>query len=142
MTDITFSDPVFRANVPSFADTVKYPSADIQVQWNIAAEFVSVKDYGYLSGSKRVLAINLFAAHLYALGLQYAIGGSGGTVQSASEGSVSVGLLILQPKNQFHNFCQETPYGKMFYSLIEIASVGGLMFGGQSNVVRGRDGRY
>ena len=142
MSDIIFSESVFRANVPTFADSVKYPSADIEMYWNIAAEYVSVSDYGYLSGSRRVLAINLLAAHFYALGLGYASGGTGGAAQSGVEGSVSVSFLVIMPKNQFHNFCQETPYGKQFYSLLEIAAVGGLMFGGENRPVRGRDGRY
>jgi len=142
MADITFDESTFRANVPTFADDVKYPVADIETNWDIAIEFISASDYGYLSGSRRVLAINLFAAHLYALELIYATNGTGGTVQSGSEGSVSVSFLILQPKNQFHAYCQETPYGKRFYALLEIAAVGGLMFGGENRPVRGRDGRY
>lgn len=142
MADITFDESRFRANVPTFADTAKYLTSDIQTNWNIAIEFISASDYGYLSGSKRALAIDLFAAHLYALELNYATGGTGGTIQSGSEGSVSVSFLILQPKNQFHAYCQETPYGKRFYALLEISAVGGLMFGGENRPVRGRDGRY
>ena len=142
MADITFDDARFRANVPTFKDDAKYLSADIEMNWNIAIEFISASDYGCLNGSRRALAIDLFAAHLYALGLNYATGGTGGTVQSGSEGSVTVSFLILQPKNQFHAYCQETPYGKLFYSLLEIAAVGGLMFGGENRPVRGRDGRY
>jgi len=142
MANITFSESVFRANVPAFADDVKYPVEAIEMQWNIAAEFISVSDYGYLSGTRRVLAINLFAAHLYAGDLLIANGGTGGTVQSASQGSVSVSFLVMMPKNQFHAYCQETPYGKRLYALLEIAAVGGIMFGGQNNIVRGRDGRY
>lgn len=142
MADIIFDESRFRANVPTFADDVKYPVADIEINWNIAIEFISASDYGYLNGSKRALAIDLFAAHLYALELAYKSGGTGGAVQSATEGSVSVGFLILQPKNQFHNFCQETPYGKRFYALLEIAAVGGFMFGGENSPVRRRDGRY
>lgn len=142
MADIAFDIARFRANVPAFANNVKYPTADIEINWNIAIEFISASDYGYLSGSRRALAIDLLAAHFYSLELNYATGGTGGTVQSGSEGSVSVSFLILQPKNQFHAYCQETPYGKRFYSLLEIAAVGGLMVGGENRPVRGRDGRY
>ena len=102
MTTIVFDAALFRQQVPDFADVVKYPDAIIQSWWDIATDYISTTDYGYLSGNARVLAINLLAAHLMFIA-ENPSGGGSGILTSASEGSVSVGLYVYQTKSLFYN---------------------------------------
>lgn len=143
MTTIVFDAALFRTQIPSFADTVKYPNAVIESWWNIATDYISTTDYGYLSGNSRVLAINLLAAHLMYLA-ENPSGGGSGILTSASEGSVSVGLHVYQTKSLFLQWLLSSPYGRQLAALLNAKAAGGIYAGGDSmqGVIRGRGGWF
>ena len=143
MTTIVFDAALFRQQVPDFADVVKYPDAIIQSWWDIATDYISTTDYGYLSGNARVLAINLLAAHLMFIA-ENPSGGGSGILTSASEGSVSVGLYVYQTKSLFLQWLLSSPYGRQLAALLNAKAAGGIYAGGDSmqGMIRDRGGRF
>lgn len=143
MTTIVFDAVLFRKQAPAFDDVVKYPDAIIQSWWDIATDYISTTDYGYLSGNARVLAINLLAAHLMFIADNPSGGGSG-ILTSANEGSVSVGLHVYQTKSLFLQWLLSGPYGRQLAALLSAKAAGGIYAGGDSmqGMIRDKGGRF
>lgn len=140
---IVFDAALFRQQIPVFADTVKYPDALIQSWWDIATDYISTTDYGYLSGNSRVLAINLLAAHMMHIA-ENPSGGGSGILTSASEGSVSVGMHVYQTKSLFLQWLLSSPHGRQLAALLNVKAAGGIYAGGSSmqGMIRDRGGRF
>jgi len=106
----TFDKTSFIKVFPEFATTSDdkfnfYVLIDLQMfdsdRYNIEADKVNV-------------FYNTLLAHLLALSLRGANGGVG-TINSASQGSVSVGFAGLGKGGSWYN---QTPYGSMFWRMI------------------------
>lgn len=133
-----YNDEIFRAQFPEFADTTKYPAAQISAYWSMASLFISSDDcpYNSLSGDRLVAALNMLTAHLLMLGIQARTasgtvsGKSGGFTTSASVGEVSVAKLAPPVSDGWQFWLAGTPYGQMLWALLSMLSVGGFSVGG------------
>ena len=130
MTTIVFNAALFRTQCPLYANVVSYPDATIENWWNIGSDYVSVEDYGYLSGNSRAFALNLMAAHLLYLSEKIASGAAMGQITSASEGSVSVGITPPPFKSMLQYWLGLTPFGQQLYALLSAKSTFGFYVGG------------
>jgi hypothetical protein len=120
----------FRTNYPQFSDVGSFPDMTIENFWNMATCSVSSKNYGYLSGNCRQMAINLMAAHLLALSLIQNQGKVTGLMQSATISMVSISLTPPPTPNQWQWWLNQTSYGQQLLALLQSASVGGMSIGG------------
>lgn len=133
MTIFSFDEDYFRKLFPEFSDVVQYPIARLEVNWDVAACFLSPLDYGALRGECRFKALNFMTAHITKF---LEIGGSDGTVAfvtSASIDNVSAGVLAPPVKSQLSYSLNKTPYGEMVLLLLAKASAGGFYIGGSND---------
>ena len=119
--DVTVA--TFRASLPEFANTTKYPDAYIQRFITQSTMFITT-DSGIIKDDVRVLAIEYMTAHLITLaaidgaGNTVSDGNTGGVLTSASIDSVSVAFQAVIAKDAFEQWIQSTPYGKMYWALL------------------------
>lgn len=112
---VQFSYVNFVAQFPALAYLT---SSQVQTQWNLATNYVRNDGGGpVISASVQSNLINLAAAHLCQLFMPPATGGSASTlvgrINSASEGSVSVGAEMNSP--QAAAWWITTVYGAAFW---------------------------
>ena len=131
---------LFREQLPKFADDVIYTDAIIIVNWDLATCYISDTDYGVLKESCRQYAINLMIGHLLYLNDLISNGSPTGTVTSASEGTVSIGLEPPPSKNQFSFWLNQSPYGQQLLALLKLKGGVGLYVGGFPNTGNFRKG--
>jgi len=105
----------------------------VQLQLDTAQEYVSNQDYGYITGNKRIYAINLVAAHLLKISLAIASGQPIQAVLSATEGAVTVNFVPPPVKNGWQWWLNATPYGQSLLAMLSAASAGGWYAGAASN---------
>jgi len=98
--------------------------------WQMATETMTPEDGVLLHGASLQLALNLLTAHLAWLFTKTLPGGTVGIVNSASEGSVSVGMAIPPFKSGWQYWLSQTPYGQQLWALLMVQSAGGLYVGG------------
>lgn len=125
----------FRAAYPQFANATTFPDALLNLQFGMATGFVSDSTYGCMSVPVRTSALYLMLAHLLALGVIIADGGSyqgvAGIVTQSKVGDVSVSLA--QPPygtSQWRYWLSLTPYGLQLLALLDAQAVGGFYVGG------------
>lgn len=125
----------FRAAFPQFANVTTFPDALITLQFNMATGFVSDSTYGCMTIPVRTSALYMMTAHLLALGVIIADGGSyqgvAGIVTQSKVGDVSVTLA--QPPygtSAWRYWLGLTPYGSMLLALLMAQSAGGFFIGG------------
>ncbi|WP_347252912.1 DUF4054 domain-containing protein [Leminorella grimontii] len=120
----------FRTDFPQFADTTKYPDAQVQFRLNLADVLMSEKLYG---PDIFPYVVELYVAHYMTWFAQdqrsSAAGGSGGSASgvasSNSVDKVSVSYdnsMTLNPDAGFWNY---TRYGAEFYQLATMFGAGG-----------------
>lgn len=134
MAQHTLDIPTFRLLFPPFADASKFPDAYIQAQWDSAVAFMGDVDGWALSGDKLQTALNYLTAHLMQINVILAGGGAGGVagvVTGATIDKVSVTLAAPTTKGGWQYWLSTTPYGMLLWSLLTIASAGGLYIGGR-----------
>ncbi|HBL0732913.1 TPA: DUF4054 domain-containing protein [Kluyvera ascorbata] len=120
----------FRTDFPQFADTTKYPDAQVQFRLNLADVLMSESLYG---ATMFPYIVELYVAHYMALFAQdlrsAAAGGSGGNasgVQSSkSVDKVSVSYDNSMTLNPDAGFWNNTRYGAEFYQLATMFGAGG-----------------
>lgn len=120
----------FREDFPQFADTTRYPEAQVQFRLNLADVLLSEKTTG-----KELFPyfVELFVAHYLALfaadSRAAAAGGAGGSasgVQSSkSVDKVSVSYDTSATLNPNAGFWNNTRYGAEFWQLITMFGAGG-----------------
>lgn len=136
-----YDDQFFRQQLIAFKDPAVYPEAILEAYWDMAREFIAVKDSPcyILNGKSLVMAVNYLAAHLYVIGAQSLDGaddGSGGGNEqggfstSASVGEVSVAKLAPPAKDGWQFWLASTPYGTALWALLGLKAVGGMSVGG------------
>ena len=122
----------FRAMFPALADYSVYSNDMLLLWWDAAALHLS--EGWMLSGATYELARKLLTAHLVHLAHGIASSGSagtsGGAVQSASEGSVSVSFTTPPTRSGWQFWLSSSPYGLQLWALLSAASAGGLYIGG------------
>lgn len=144
MTDIVLNIADFRVDFAEFSNSTTYPDNRIQRRFDMGTDYVSPVDYGSLNGNARRDALYLMTAHLLKIQDAIASGLPLAFVTSASQGSVSVGLMPPVVKNHFQYWLSTTPYGSQLWALLKVKSVGGFMVGG-SDTMRGfrkNNGRF
>lgn len=124
-TVFTFDYATFIVSYPAFSNATAFPEATLQGYWDVAINYISDTNLGYLNGNARLLAINLFTAHLAALSVIIAGGMSPLLVQGAGVDKVNVSLTPPPLKNRFQWWLSTTPYGMQLLPLLSITSVGG-----------------
>lgn len=129
---IEYDDALFRVQIPEFSNTTTYPQVLMQGFWDIAINYISDVNYGFLRDSSRVLALNYMTAHIAKLNLQLEVNPSSviGQVQGATIDKVTVTLTPPPNPNQFSWWLGLTPYGQMLLALLQVKSVGGMYVGG------------
>lgn len=127
---ITFDVLAFRAMYAAFANQGCFPDVMLAMYWDQATAYVSNKNYGWMRGVKRELAINLMTAHLVALSQLIANGENPGVVTGATIDKVSATLAPPPLKNQWQYWLSTTPYGAQLLALLQVSSVGGWYTGG------------
>lgn len=127
----------FRAAFPELADTTTYPDAVLQRWLTMAEAYISTRNYR-VKPAVRVLMIELMAMHLMTLfasmGGSGAIGGestAGGTITSATVGSVSVSLQAPIATDAYAQWIQSTPYGKALWALMSAQNPTGIFWVGK-----------
>jgi len=131
MTTIIFDITKFRTLFPEFADTTLFPGDLLQMYYDMGTCYVSDEDYGCLSGSCRVLALNFMTAHILKIGTGVTEGDDPGIVTSATVDKVSVSIQPPPQKDQYQWWLNQTPYGQQLLALLKAKSVGGLYVGGR-----------
>lgn len=121
----------FRADFPEFTDETKHTESAIVNVLHRASSFVSRWNSGALKDEKRILAIELMAAHLKFLQDGAIVGNTGGgLIGSSSVGSVSVTMIPPLVKRQFDYWMNQTMYGQQYLALLGSLAPAGLFFGG------------
>lgn len=135
MTTITIDIPAFRVQFPQFADETAFPDVRVQAAFDMATGFISPDTYGCMSVAVRTQALYLMTAHILALQVIIANGGSysgtPGIVTQSKVGDVAVSLA--QPPygtSPWRYWMSLTPYGAMLLALLDAQSVGGFFVGG------------
>lgn len=141
MSDITLVLSDFRTQFP-----VYFGSSDAQITmyFNMATDYISVKNYGLLKDNSRTLALYLLTAHLLHIAGQVSNNIHSGVVTSATEGSVSVSLMQPNVTSALKFWLNQSPYGQQLLALLSVKSAFGLYVGGsksQANI-RKSDGTF
>lgn len=135
---MAYDDAAFRAQLPEFADTAKYPAPVLSAAWNLATNFIGMPSCpaSMLNGNGYQVAANYMAAHLWVLSnQQQQPGQSPGDNQNAFETSasidkISVSTLPPPADNMWKWWLSQTPYGQALSALLRIKAVGGTSVGG------------
>lgn len=134
---MAYDDAKFRAQLPEFSDTTKYPAAVLEASWAIASEFIAMPDSGLsiLSGNAYPIAVNYMTAHLWALANQQVQSGGPGSSQGGFETSssidkISVSTLAPPATNMWSWWLAQTPYGQALAAFLRMKAVGGTSVGG------------
>jgi hypothetical protein len=139
MATVYFDAEVFRGMFPAYANCGLYPAASIQVQWDLATNYITdntmIACYEGMKGSQQVAALNLMTAHLMYLNGLVAAGQPAGLVQSATIDKVSVQLTPPPQSSQWQWWLNQTPYGQQLLALLQVASAGGRFFTSGTAVV-------
>lgn len=127
---IPFDVGAFRKLFPAFANQIDFDTCTVQTFWNVAAEYISPVNYGWMQGASRALAINQMTAHLLALQQQIADGQIPGMETSASIDKIAVTLEPPPVQSQFQWWLSLTPYGQQLLALLSVKAAGGWGVGG------------
>ena len=144
MTLLTIDIPIFRQQFPAFSNTTSFPDVMIQMYFDMATNYISNENYGFLRDNSRLLAIYLMTAHLLLIADGINTGKLVQPVINATEGTVTVGFAPPPFKDGLEWWLSSTPYGQQLWSLLSIKSAGGFYVGG-SNVragIRKPQGRF
>ena len=136
--EVIVTPAIFRARIPAFADTTKYPDVVIENMIETATCYVVSKNIGPLRDNFRVQAICLMAAHLLTLRDRMAQGGNAGAVgavASSSVGNVSISMVQPPNQNQYEYWMNLTGYGAELLRLLAIFGNGGIYWGGSYETV-------
>lgn len=138
---ITFNVTAFRAQFKAFENDVAYPTPILQGWWDLATNYISNLNYGWLNGSRRAQALNLMTAHLLAINEMISNGQAPVFVKGATIDKISVTLEPPPVKSQFAWWLNNTPYGQQLYALLYISGVGGMYIGGSAQRAAFEGGR-
>ena len=136
MAAITLNSTEFKAQYSFFALT---DDAIVLQYFDMASNFISTENYGWLNGDARKTALYLLTAHLLTEAEQQALGNSGatGVLTNATEGSVSAGFAPPPYKTPLQYWVGKTTYGQQLLALIKSKSAMGVYAAGglqQSNI--------
>lgn len=129
MAVITFDSAAFRIQCPVYSDPTNYPDATLQDYWDMAINFVSDEDYGYLTGGARRMAINYMLAHLLYITALILDGTTPGTVINSTVDRTSVALQAPKERSSFMFWMNQSPYGVALLALLRVNAVGGYLVG-------------
>ena len=114
-----------RSAFPEFGSVTKYPNAYIQRFITQAELYISTVS-GRIRDDVRVLAIEYMTCHLMTLSaidgggnINSDSGSAGGVLASSTIDSVSVSFQGLVAGTAFEQWIQSTPYGKMYWALLQ-----------------------
>jgi len=127
---LIFDVTLFRQQFPAFADVLVFPTARLQMYWDMAICYISDINCGWLRNSCRQLAINMMVAHLAALSVLIATGLTPQLIKSSTIDKITVTLQMPAVPNQWRWWLNTTPYGMELLALLAINSVGGFYVGG------------
>ncbi len=127
---MTFDIGAFRAGFPEFRDTVIYPTSQIEF-WAELAELQLPETIWKNLWQK---GVSLYVAHEITLAAQNvrtssaggAPGQSGGTANTKTVGSATIGYDAQTTTEKDAGFWNLTNYGKQLYRLIKIFGAGGI----------------
>lgn len=138
---IQFDVTTFRALFAQFSSATTYPDNVLALYWASATAYISNRPqcgFGSLTLQQQTLALNQMTAHLAQLNTLAAAGQSGAVVTGATIDKVNVTLMPPPANNEWQWWLNQTPYGAMLLSLLQVAGAGGFYIGGfpTSNALR------
>lgn len=137
MAEVNVSVAEFRQRFPIFSSTTKYPDTLVQTMLDTAIIYIPNRTTCCKDEKTVKEMIYLMTAHLLATSTDTASGGTGGVVQSASVGGVSVSKMAPPAKNMFSYWLAGTPYGLQLLAMLKMQSTIGVYVGGtKENVFR------
>lgn len=137
MAEVNVSIAEFRQRFPIFSNTTKYPDTVVQTMLDTAIIYIPNRTTCCKSEAIVKEMIYLMTAHLLVSSTDTATGGTGGVVQSASVGGVSVSKMAPPVKNMFSYWLAGTPYGQQLLAMLKMQSTIGVYVGGtKENVFR------
>lgn len=130
---VTLDLTAFRLMFPAFSDTVKFPDAYIQIQFDAATGYISPVVWGTMTESARTTALYYQTAHLLQLNVIIGQQGNGtpGIVTGSKVGDVQV-TLASPPygTSPWRYWLMLTPYGTQLLALLGMQAAGGWYIGG------------
>lgn len=137
MAEVNVSIAEFRQRFPIFSNTTKYPDTVVQTMLDTAIIYIPNRTTCCKNEATVKEMIYLMTAHLLVTSTDTATGGTGGVVQSASVGGVSVSKMAPPVKNMFSYWLAGTPYGQQLLAMLKMQSTIGVYVGGtKENVFR------
>lgn len=130
MSLITFNAPEFRKQFPAFKDSGAFSDPQLQTYFDLATNYISNENYGWIQGSTRAYGLNLMTAHLAELGGMIANGDTPGIVTSSSIDRIAVTLVAPDTSDAWRYWLNLTPYGQQYLAMLSAQSAGGLYIGG------------
>ena len=131
MATQTYNDTLFRQQFQAFADTVKFPQANISAKFDMAVLFMGNVDWWALSGATLLLGLNYLTAHLMQLETEILNGNTGaGVVTSATIDKVTVSLQAPPIKTAWQQWLGQTQYGLQLWALLSTIAATGFYVGG------------
>lgn len=129
---IVFDPVYFREAFPPFANKNCYSDAQLQIWFDIASAYISVDDCCcyMLSGTQRVLALNLLTAQMGQLFDMASKGETPAVMRSATIDKVSVTVEPPPSNSAFQWWLGLTPYGQQLLALLVACTAGGIYLGG------------
>lgn len=135
---MAYDDAAFRAQLPEFADTTRFPAPVLSAAWTLASNFIALPacPLSFLNGATWQIAVNYIAAHLWVLSQQQQQPGQdpgtnqGGFETSATIDKISVTMLAPPADNMWTWWLAQTPYGQALAALLRMKAVGGTSVGG------------
>lgn len=137
MAEVNVSIAEFRQRFPIFSNTTKYPDTVVQTMLDTAIIYIPNRTTCCKNEATVKEMIYLMTAHLLVTSTDTATGGTGGVVQSASVGGVSVTKMTPPAKTAFSYWLSSTPYGLQLLAMLKLQSTIGIYIGGTTeNVFR------
>jgi hypothetical protein len=115
----------FFTQFPELAAT---PDDSVTMFYDVATNYISAEDYGWLNGGSRSHALMLLTAHMINLSCQTNNGT--GILISAGEGSVNAAFMPPVVKSALSYWLNQSPYGQRLLALLSIKAVGGIYSSG------------
>jgi len=129
---LTLDPQTFRAQFTEFDNPIVNSDANIQLWFDMASNFISTTDWGFLNGTARQNALYLLTAHMMQLQKMAADNGgaSPGFVTDATVDKVKVTVQPPPVKSQYGWWLNQTAYGSNLWALLQVIAVGGTYAGG------------
>lgn len=118
MATIVFSTSTFRLQIPQYKSSTDFTDATLELFADQAECFLDPNNFGILSDSCLLQALNYVVAHLITINDAILSGDTNEVVTSSSIADTSVTIAPPPFSDQWEYFFNTTGYGKLFIALM------------------------